>query len=571
MALITLPGVGHYAPRPPDEQVNPAFGTAAVLSATGDKVAFVGRFFHASRAARSITRFGLPFGPVVKAGGSALTGSLQDVATAVGPPGRPDEVQDQFAAIANADATFATGAWHRGGALSANRAVNFGDLLALVVEFDGAGRLGSDSVTLSTVNYNLNLHRPFVVRKSGGSWAYLAGGPPVVFECTDGTFGCLHGGFPCSAFNAHSFNQSTAGADEYALEFQTVYPCKVDGGWLAVLTPAAVSDFDVDLYDGTTLMASGSVGFDANTGATTGGARVGYFTFPGQVALDALHTYRLSYKPSSGNNVTIYSFDVADPLHFACHEGGPAFRLVTRLDNGAWGAPTLTRRPLIGLSLSALDDGETACDYPQAGDVQSGVVFGNGARTGTLVLPAPSHVLLGDGYGAAGTEFTGNLVAYVGGSTPAADHSPADVLRWLLINLGLCTAPLQNPPSGAGNTAWPAYAAEEPPRPDAVVTCYDTDGYKDGRSMTEGDRFERHGVQVRVRCADPKSGVAKARQIADALDRDVYQSYVTIDGVTYLVDAVTRASDVVSLGRDAPQGGRSVHTLNVTFTGQKVS
>ncbi len=50
---------------------------------------------------------------------------------------------------------------------------------------------------------------------------------------------------------------------------------------------------------------------------------------------------------------------------------------------------------------------------PAVGDVQEGVVFGNGAsgdRIGTLELPAEDDVLDGIGYGADGTEFEGTLI-----------------------------------------------------------------------------------------------------------------------------------------------------------------
>jgi hypothetical protein len=53
-----------------------------------------------------------------------------------------------------------------------------------------------------------------------------------------------------------------------------------------------------------------------------------------------------------------------------------------------------------------------SCDYPAVGDVESGVAYSFGTLTGTLVVPAVGNVLLGTGYGAGGTEFTGTLASY---------------------------------------------------------------------------------------------------------------------------------------------------------------
>jgi hypothetical protein len=51
-----------------------------------------------------------------------------------------------------------------------------------------------------------------------------------------------------------------------------------------------------------------------------------------------------------------------------------------------------------------------SCDYPAEADVQSGVAYDNGNLTGTFQSPLESQVLNGVGFGAAGTEFTGDVV-----------------------------------------------------------------------------------------------------------------------------------------------------------------
>jgi len=176
------------------------------------------------------------------------------------------------------------------------------------------------------------------------------------------------------------------------------------------------------------------------------------------------------------------------------------------------------------------------CDYPAAADVQSGVVYGNGAYTGT--------------YGA--------------GSQPQTDHSPADVLRWLLIDLGVLGMP---PAAGA----WPGHCNFEPSVPDECVTLYDTVGNDDGREMNSGKLYNHPGVQVRVRSKSIPSGHSKASQIRTALAESINVSRISIDGVTYLVQAVTRIGQVIPIGRETQTStGRFVHTVNATLSLRKL-
>lgn len=142
-------------------------------------------------------------------------------------------------------------------------------------------------------------------------------------------------------------------------------------------------------------------------------------------------------------------------------------------------------------------------------------------------------------------------------STPLP-HSPADVLRTLLVQLGLGGDPaaLPLPP-------WPVYVASEPGEPDQVLTCYDTAGRDLGRVMATGERVEMHGTQIRVRAGTHAEGWAKAHAVARALDEGVYDEPVTVGGVAYLVHSVSRTGTVFSAGRDAPASARRIFTVNV--------
>lgn len=133
-------------------------------------------------------------------------------------------------------------------------------------------------------------------------------------------------------------------------------------------------------------------------------------------------------------------------------------------------------------------------------------------------------------------------------------HSPSDVIRYLLIDLGLGTAP-------SAGQAWPVHVEREPASPDSVLTVYTTQGRTRGRTQRDGIVQEHYGIQIRVRDARPETGHVKANAVACALDTLVKRNTVTIGAQSYLVEAVTRTGAVLS-GKDAPSSNRYLFTVN---------
>jgi hypothetical protein len=360
VALQKLNGIGQSIWYPHGIGLGPSLSNTTAIAATGDKFAMSGRVWTgASSGTKNITRVGFRFGSsITKAGGSALALSLQDVSLSSGPPAQPDGTQDQTVAIANA--SISANAWLRTNALSATRAVTSGDLLSVVIEYDGSGRLGADSITFSTIartsgSGEMLLAVPAIF--ASAAWAAQSAFPVVVLEFDDGTFGTLIGSLPASAINTHSIKQDTASADEYAMAFQLPIACKVDGAYCGILVSAGTADFSVILYDGTSAMAGGTVAVDANTimGAT---AKVLFVPFSNEISLVANHQYYLAIQPTqTAAAVSVYSFDVNDANQLVCHPGGVNFNYATRVDAGSWAAITTTRRLMAGLNISSLHDG----------------------------------------------------------------------------------------------------------------------------------------------------------------------------------------------------------------------
>ncbi len=357
MPLIAIPGRGSFLPTQPPMGLAPAFGTGLVIDATGEKAAFQGAvWFPARTGSKSLRYVWIRLAAVTKAGGSALTLSVQDIGTA-GPPAQPDEVQDQTFAIANADAGFVSNSWYRAGPLSADRTVAFGAEISIVVEYDGAGRLGADTVTINTVTVggnSLTQLQNACSLKTGGTFAVNNAIANVLLEFTDGTFGTLDGAVGWSAINTHTYNSGSATADEHALAFQVPWECVIDQLWTAVSCAASSSDFDLVLYQGTSALVTSSV--DANKITATATAR--YLNRPiADTALSPSTQYYLSVKPTTANNVSAYSMDVSSAAQWDGQDAGQNFNYSSRIDAGSWAAITTTRRLLAGVRLSALSDG----------------------------------------------------------------------------------------------------------------------------------------------------------------------------------------------------------------------
>ena len=148
--------------------------------------------------------------------------------------------------------------------------------------------------------------------------------------------------------------------------------------------------------------------------------------------------------------------------------------------------------------------------------------------------------------------------------TTPLSNSPADVLRYALIALGLGILPV--PGTNYTATSWPTSTGQELDSPDNTATTYDTTGIKDGRSMTDGDVVEHPGVQVRVRATDDPTAQTQAWILANAVDRLIIGTNLTIGTHTYTIYAVSRKGNPARLSQETPTSRRPVWTFNVTVT-----
>ena len=140
-------------------------------------------------------------------------------------------------------------------------------------------------------------------------------------------------------------------------------------------------------------------------------------------------------------------------------------------------------------------------------------------------------------------------------------HSPADIIRHLLIDLGVGVLPA-TPPTVPSE--WSVYVSHEPDVPDNCITVFDTVGQDDGRSMVDGELFGHCGFQIRIRARTHGIGWLKADSIQLALS-GVLRKYLTIDSIEYMIQAITQIGDVMPIGQEAATTRRRLFTLNATF------
>ncbi len=354
MTMVQLAGSGSLIPPMPGITVVPSLATTLSLlgANASDRLSQIGRVVFPERTgSKSLTKVHFLFGAVVKTNGSTLRVSLQDVDLTAGPPMRPDGTVDQSVTIANADSGFASNQWYTA-TLGSARTVNYGDLLAVV--FDWASAVSGDSVvitgySLSSGSSNAGAvgNQYGAVQFTASTWSAISMVTNIILEFSDGSFGTLDGSLIASAIGTTAFN-NTSNPDEHCLEFQFPFDCEVDGMYALV---AANADFEMILYSGTTALATVTV--DANTAQSTA-ARWTRVAFPKQTLLKNT-TYRVAVRPTTASNVTIYHRDVSNASHKGVEHLGTTASLNSRTDAGAWGTPTATRRPLMGVRICAVN------------------------------------------------------------------------------------------------------------------------------------------------------------------------------------------------------------------------
>ena len=132
------------------------------------------------------------------------------------------------------------------------------------------------------------------------------------------------------------------------------------------------------------------------------------------------------------------------------------------------------------------------------------------------------------------------------------------VVRQILIDGSLGQSGGSVSGTTGSSSDWPIFASNTPDLPDNVVVVKDTSGIQQGRITVDGSEVYRPGIQILVRCNDYDIGWEKIQRIAIYLDESVLRTTVTVGSTSHFVDAWSRASGPISIGKESE--GRRLET-----------
>ncbi len=137
------------------------------------------------------------------------------------------------------------------------------------------------------------------------------------------------------------------------------------------------------------------------------------------------------------------------------------------------------------------------------------------------------------------------------------NHLPSDIIRQLLIDLSLGT-------DGDLND-WPIYSTASPNEPSDIIVVNQTESKQQGRLMNSGTIVEFYGINFSVRSEDVVLAGDKAQDIAFAMDETVDRNVVSMTSPTntYQIEATTRVSAPLPIGKEQPEGRRELFSINI--------
>lgn len=347
MAIVTCPQC-QYPPLPGGLSSGQISISTSTMNASGDRVAFI----VTCPKAGTLDRFEFRTGLVTNNPDNGIRLSFQTVNPA---NGDPDGTQSQFRDITG---TLAASTWQVPGLMTSDgtdtgtkRTVAAGELLACVIDF--VSFVASDSFQVQYLGYSIALSGLNSYVDDGSSGAYVKDSSSkgmLALRYNDGTYAEFsYGAWPIMTSTSTAFNSGST-PDERAIRCQVPFSMRALGVWIMVDVD---NPCDIVVYD-----AGGGVvdtiSLDPDIRATTTGGP--YFCyFPnGPVTLTANSTYRISVKPTTGSNVTVFVYTVNSNGLLAAWPPGIEWYLSTRTDAGAW-SDTTTSRILGGFIIDGVD------------------------------------------------------------------------------------------------------------------------------------------------------------------------------------------------------------------------
>jgi hypothetical protein len=353
---------GLWWPEPMVASVGGTVFIGGTLDAAADRISFV---FRCPKAG-NLGYVGFRTGTVTTS--EALKISFQTIDPATG---NPDDTVDEYRVfdpapyVAN---TFYLGTTvglltSDGTGTGAKRAVARGEYVGVAIQFNAfsAGnmqiaKIQCPAVSTAGIGRFQNL-LAYVTENLTGAYAKsLYYFPDLYIQYDDGSTAYMPAVWPFSAATSTTFKSDSATA-EHGLRFQTSFAAKGGGLW-QVQTATTTGEYNLVLYgsNGTTVL--GTCTGDKDIRLSTYG--YGYCWLPAEVTLSAATTYFIGICPTTTTTTDVSTWTVPAVGAWDQTSCGQACYSVSRAvqGTGAW-TETTTTRPLLGVIITALDDGAT--------------------------------------------------------------------------------------------------------------------------------------------------------------------------------------------------------------------
>lgn len=343
-----------------------------VIDAAGEEVICLGHVWLEGRTgSKTLSAAGggsiwwMPGAPTITFAnaGTTMRVGVQDVDLTAGPPGRGDGTDDVYADLVGGTDTITALTFRQTTMTTGTKAISHGQFVALSLRLTARG--GTDLVRVRAVNAvgatvtTINPLLPCVNSNLGG-YAHVNAVPLVVFQFDDATLGYFYGSFVTSTgalVTATAYNTGST-PDERGNIFRLPGPTKVDGLWAFLRFSGAIVDAELCLYSdplGTPSLIE-AVSLDGNTVATAA-TRALIAPLTAVASLSENTDYGVTIRPTTANDISAISHDVAAVGHWSAHAMGSDCNQITRSDNTGAFTETTTTRVLCGVCMSGMDDG----------------------------------------------------------------------------------------------------------------------------------------------------------------------------------------------------------------------
>lgn len=330
----------------------PASFSNSSISVSGDKIAMIGQVVWEDGGTHNIAKVGLRTGSGHNFVGTWQV-SLQNVSTATA-PARPDGVADQSVS----DTTvLSANTWVEFTLGSVRNSVASGSLLAVVSEITA---LTSGSFQTSylptTSDSGASDGVAGVTIFASATWTMAAGRLAMVSFVSDDVVP-VYGSFVsmdnASALNSHAYN-NTSNPKAHGMSIVAPTSFRCIGAKLPWALAGNTTDFVVELLNNAGVQIAVAT-FDATTLAATVGNYTSFLWDGGAVTLTSGAQYYLFARPTTGNNITVYSRDFNAAGDKRVHHGGDNFHYVTLSSGDVISAPTNTRLLLASLLVDGIE------------------------------------------------------------------------------------------------------------------------------------------------------------------------------------------------------------------------